>query len=214
MRPPTSAGRSSGSCPAAAATRGRARPSRRADLTRRPTSTPRRHVRAAGAGAAHWIPLVPVRRRAWCRRPAQGRHARRRRARVAAGTLLAPTPLTFPTEEIPREGITVRTVARPPADRRHLRRAGPATASDRPGRGQQRLRVGLGPYPPAPAADAPAGRVIVSRRRRCRGAAGSTRPGHAGTATVRARSGRPSGCGTCRTGGGPRRRCPRPGGPR
>lgn len=59
----------------------------------------------------HWIPLVPV-------RTAPGVVGLRKGAMigddgapvVAASLLLEPTPLTFPNEEIPREGITVRAV--------------------------------------------------------------------------------------------------------
>lgn len=59
----------------------------------------------------HWIPLVPT-------RVAPATVALRKGAMVdpdgepvhAVSQLLAPTPLTFPDEEIPREGITVRTV--------------------------------------------------------------------------------------------------------
>ena len=57
-----------------------------------------------------WIPLVPV-------RTAPGVVCLRKGAMLNAGQpilpaslLLEPTPLTFPTEEIPREGITVRAV--------------------------------------------------------------------------------------------------------
>jgi hypothetical protein len=59
----------------------------------------------------HWIPLVPV-------RLGVGVAGLRKGAMigddgdpvVAAGVLLEPTPLTFPNEEIPREGIAVRAV--------------------------------------------------------------------------------------------------------
>jgi hypothetical protein len=58
----------------------------------------------------HWIPLVPV-------RLAPGVIGLRKGAMLAGGepvlpqgVLLAPTPLTFPQEEIPREGISVRAV--------------------------------------------------------------------------------------------------------
>jgi hypothetical protein len=59
----------------------------------------------------HWIPLVPV-------RVGPGVVGLRKGAMigddgnpvVAASLLLEPTPLTFPNEEIPREGITVRAV--------------------------------------------------------------------------------------------------------
>lgn len=58
----------------------------------------------------HWIPLVPV-------RLAPGTIGLRKGAMLADGkpmpaesVLLEPTPLTFPPEEIPREGITVRAV--------------------------------------------------------------------------------------------------------
>ncbi|WP_141397176.1 hypothetical protein [Mobilicoccus massiliensis] len=65
----------------------------------------------AGTVPAHWIPLVPV-------RLAPGQVALRKGAMLdaagepvhPAGELLTPTPLTFPMEEIPREGVTVRTV--------------------------------------------------------------------------------------------------------
>ena len=59
---------------------------------------------------AHWIPLVPV-------SVGYGEVALRKGAMLRDGQpvlaeslLLAPTPLTFPAEEIPREGITVRAV--------------------------------------------------------------------------------------------------------
>ncbi len=59
---------------------------------------------------AHWIPLVPV-------SVGYGEVALRKGAMLSGGQpvlaeslLLAPTPLTFPAEEIPREGITVRAV--------------------------------------------------------------------------------------------------------
>ncbi|MEO7058755.1 MAG: hypothetical protein ABI083_03485 [Lapillicoccus sp.] len=58
----------------------------------------------------HWIPLVPV-------AVGYGEVALRKGAMLKAGEpvlaqslLLEPTPLTFPAEEIPREGITVRAV--------------------------------------------------------------------------------------------------------
>ncbi|MEP6813561.1 MAG: hypothetical protein ABI990_11275 [Actinomycetota bacterium] len=58
----------------------------------------------------HWIPLVPV-------RVAPGTIGLRKGAMLDDGepvlsesVLLEPTPLTFPPEEIPREGITVRAV--------------------------------------------------------------------------------------------------------
>lgn len=60
----------------------------------------------------HWIPLVPV-------SDGYARVALRKGAMLAEGEkvlaqghLLAPTPLTFPAEEIPREGVTVRAVPR------------------------------------------------------------------------------------------------------
>lgn len=59
---------------------------------------------------ANWIPLVPI-------RSAPGVVGLRKGAMLdegepvrAASLLLEPTPLTFPAEEIPREGITVRAV--------------------------------------------------------------------------------------------------------
>ena len=58
----------------------------------------------------HWIPLVPV-------ATGYGEVALRKAAMerdgqpvLPVGALLTPTPLTFPSEEIPREGIQVRTV--------------------------------------------------------------------------------------------------------
>lgn len=58
----------------------------------------------------HWIPLVPV-------ATGYAEVALRKGALLRDGTkvparsqLLAPTPLTFPAEEIPREGVTVRAV--------------------------------------------------------------------------------------------------------
>jgi hypothetical protein len=66
----------------------------------------------------HWIPLVPT-------RLAPGQVPLRKGALVdeddrpilAASHLLEPTPLSFPDEEIPREGLTVRAV--PVVARRH-----------------------------------------------------------------------------------------------
>ncbi|UXA11228.1 hypothetical protein KXD97_24790 [Mycobacterium sp. SMC-8] len=59
---------------------------------------------------AHWIPLVPI-------APRPGQLALRKGALLrdgvpveAVGVTLAPTPLTFPGEELPREGLHLRAV--------------------------------------------------------------------------------------------------------
>ncbi|WP_395306712.1 hypothetical protein V4U86_14640 [Mycobacterium sp. AMU20-3851] len=59
---------------------------------------------------AHWIPLVPI-------APQPGQLALRKGALLrddvpveAVGVTLAPTPLTFPGEELPREGVHLRAV--------------------------------------------------------------------------------------------------------
>lgn len=58
----------------------------------------------------HWVPLVPVARgyaEVELRKGAMLKDGVKVQAR---SQLLAPTPLTFPAEEIPREGVTVRAV--------------------------------------------------------------------------------------------------------
>ena len=82
----------------------------------------------------HWIPLVPV-------RTGPARIGLRKGAMLddgepvpAASVLLEPTPLTFPPEEIPREGVTVRAV--PALSRRRDGRYARWTA--------HRVRVGRG----------------------------------------------------------------------
>jgi len=58
----------------------------------------------------HWIPLVPVRTAPGVVALRKGAMLRDDEPVLPASLLLEPTPLTFPTEEIPREGITVRAV--------------------------------------------------------------------------------------------------------
>jgi hypothetical protein len=58
----------------------------------------------------HWIPLVPVRTAPGVIGLRKGAMLRDGEPILPAGLLLEPTPLTFPAEEIPREGITVRAV--------------------------------------------------------------------------------------------------------
>lgn len=58
----------------------------------------------------HWIPLVPVRLAPATVGLRKGAMLDDDQPVEAAGLLLAPTPLTFPPEEIPREGVTVRAV--------------------------------------------------------------------------------------------------------
>ena len=138
-RPPTWAGRSSGSSRAAAATRACGRPSRRPP---RPTAargsrSERRWSTSCRTQVPHhWIPLVPIRTAPGIVGPAQGRDARNDGEPVlAASLLLEPTPLTFPAEEIPREGITVRAGSGAgPAARRQLRPVD--RAPHRSGRGE------------------------------------------------------------------------------
>jgi hypothetical protein len=73
--------------------------------------TPEERVyRLQTAVPAHWIPLVPI-------AAAPGRIALRKAALLRddlpvlpAGVTLAPTPLTFPGEELPREGVHLRAV--------------------------------------------------------------------------------------------------------
>ena len=59
---------------------------------------------------AHWIPLVPVSTGYGTVGLRKGAMLKDGRPVPAASLLLEPTPLTFPAEEIPREGITVRAV--------------------------------------------------------------------------------------------------------
>jgi hypothetical protein len=73
--------------------------------------TPEERVyRLQAAIPAHWIPLVPI-------APQPGQLALRKGALLrddqpvkAVGVTLAPTPLTFPGEELPREGVHLRAV--------------------------------------------------------------------------------------------------------
>ncbi len=58
----------------------------------------------------HWIPLVPVRTAPGVVGLRKGAQLHDGEPVLPIGMLLEPTPLTFPNEEIPREGITVRAV--------------------------------------------------------------------------------------------------------
>ncbi len=58
----------------------------------------------------HWIPLVPVRTAPAVVALRKGALLDGDEPILPSGVLLAPTPLTFPAEEIPREGIVVRAV--------------------------------------------------------------------------------------------------------
>jgi len=58
----------------------------------------------------HWIPLVPVTTGYATVGLRKGAMLKEGQPVQAASLLLEPTPLTFPAEEIPREGITVRAV--------------------------------------------------------------------------------------------------------
>ena len=58
----------------------------------------------------HWIPLVPVRVAPATIGLRKGAMLDEGEPVPAASVLLEPTPLTFPPEEIPREGVTVRAV--------------------------------------------------------------------------------------------------------
>lgn len=58
----------------------------------------------------HWIPLVPIRTEPGVIGLRKGAMLDDGEPVLPAGLLLRPTPLTFPGEEIPREGITVRAV--------------------------------------------------------------------------------------------------------
>jgi hypothetical protein len=59
---------------------------------------------------AHWIPLVPVALRAGQVSLRKGALLRDGVPLLPAGVTLAQTPLTFPGEEIPRDGVRVRAV--------------------------------------------------------------------------------------------------------
>ncbi|MCF4123382.1 hypothetical protein L1785_20660 [Antribacter sp. KLBMP9083] len=59
---------------------------------------------------ASWIPLVPIASRAGQVVLRKGAMLRDGEPLLAAGVTLRPTPLTFPGEEIPREGVRVRAV--------------------------------------------------------------------------------------------------------
>lgn len=58
----------------------------------------------------HWIPLVPIATGYAQVGLRKGAMERDGEPVLPAGALLAPTPLTFPAEEIPREGVRVRAV--------------------------------------------------------------------------------------------------------
>lgn len=58
----------------------------------------------------HWIPLVPVRTAPGVVGLRKGAMLREEEPILPLSLLLEPTPLTFPMEEIPREGITVRAI--------------------------------------------------------------------------------------------------------
>jgi len=58
----------------------------------------------------HWIPLVPVRVAPGVIGLRKGALLEDGEPVLPRGLLLEPTPLTFPAEEIPREGITVRAI--------------------------------------------------------------------------------------------------------
>jgi hypothetical protein len=57
---------------------------------------------------SHWIPLVPIATGYAQVGLRKGAMERDGQPVLAVGSLLAPTPLTFPAEEIPREGVMVR----------------------------------------------------------------------------------------------------------
>ena len=61
---------------------------------------------------AHWIPLVPVSLTPGTVSLRKGALLRDGEPLLPAGVTLAPTPLTFPGEELPREGVRVRAVPR------------------------------------------------------------------------------------------------------
>jgi hypothetical protein len=73
-------------------------------------SAEERVYRLQTAVPAHWIPLVPI-----AAQPGQiglrkGALLRDGKPVLAEGVTLAPTPLTFPGEELPREGVHLRAV--------------------------------------------------------------------------------------------------------
>jgi hypothetical protein len=59
---------------------------------------------------AHWIPLVPIAQRPGQVALRKGALLRDEQPVLPAGVTLAPTPLTFPGEELPREGLHLRAV--------------------------------------------------------------------------------------------------------
>ncbi|MCZ2262234.1 hypothetical protein [Isoptericola sp. QY 916] len=59
---------------------------------------------------AHWIPLVPVALRPGSVHLRKGAFLRDGEPVLPRGVTLAPTPLTFPGEEVPRDGVAVRAV--------------------------------------------------------------------------------------------------------
>jgi hypothetical protein len=59
---------------------------------------------------AHWIPLVPVALRPGSVHLRKGALLHDGEPVLPAGVTLSPTPLTFPGEEIPRDGVAVRAV--------------------------------------------------------------------------------------------------------
>ena len=95
-----------------AATRGRVQPSRRRRGRSRLTTSIRTTCCTSSRSRfhAHWIPLVPVRTRPGTIGLRKGAMLDEGEPVQAESLLLEPTPLTFPPEEIPREGITVRAV--------------------------------------------------------------------------------------------------------
>ncbi len=73
--------------------------------------TPEERVyRLQTAVPAHWIPLVPVSLRAGAISLRKGALLRDDVAVEPVGVTLEPTPLTFPGEELPREGVALRAV--------------------------------------------------------------------------------------------------------
>ena len=90
----------------------------------------------------HWIPLVPIRTGPGVIGLRKGAMLDDGEPVLPASVLLRPTPLTFPGEEIPREGITVRAVpALARRSGRHVRAVDRAPNPDWARRGQQRLRL-------------------------------------------------------------------------
>ena len=69
-----------------------------------------RVYRLQTAVPAHWIPLVPVAMTPGRLSLRKGALLRDGEPVLPAGVTLAPTPLTFPGEELPREGVHLRAV--------------------------------------------------------------------------------------------------------